>query len=278
MTINAIQNILTVIDVHTDVDMDKGGIHMSITIDNSFFNYSGSLFSTTSSSSSSSSSSNILGDYAAIKNGSYYKLLKAYYANEESQETSSTAAADKVNVVTLREDAVTLKKAADALKTTGEDSLFNKKTVTSTDSTTGETTTTSDYDYDAIYDAAKSFIDAYNSMLESAGNVSTSIVEKKMNITTSFLRNNSDLLTDAGISIASDGKLSIDKTKFMESDMGTLKTIFNGTNSISDKLSKRASDMYSTAQKVLSSVTGTYTNKADLSSIINTGSLYDTSL
>ena len=51
-----------------------------------------------------------LSDYAAIKNGSYGKLLKAYYAKQDAEKTSG---GDSVQKSTL------MKNGADALKKSG---------------------------------------------------------------------------------------------------------------------------------------------------------------
>ena len=50
------------------------------------------LFSGLSSTASNAASSNWLADYASIKNGSYAKLMKAYYGKENT--ASKTAASD----------------------------------------------------------------------------------------------------------------------------------------------------------------------------------------
>lgn len=55
---------------------------------NSNVDYS-ELFGGTSNS-SSLGSTNILSDYASIKNGSYGKLLKAYYAKQDAEKTAGT--------------------------------------------------------------------------------------------------------------------------------------------------------------------------------------------
>lgn len=55
---------------------------------NSNVDYS-ALFGGTSNS-SSLGSTNILSDYASIKNGSYGKLLKAYYAKQDAEKTAGT--------------------------------------------------------------------------------------------------------------------------------------------------------------------------------------------
>lgn len=55
-----------------------------------------------------------LSDYAAIKNGSYGKLLKAYYAKQDAEKASSGG--DTVQKSTLmKSGADALKKSADAL-------------------------------------------------------------------------------------------------------------------------------------------------------------------
>ena len=45
---------------------------------------------------SSSSSGNILGDYVSIQNGSYKKLLKAYYSQKDSEKNSSSSRSESV--------------------------------------------------------------------------------------------------------------------------------------------------------------------------------------
>ena len=62
----------------------------------------------------STSSTFSLSDYASIKNGSYGKLLKAYYAQEDAQKVSSNK--DSVQKSTMiKSGADALKKSADVL-------------------------------------------------------------------------------------------------------------------------------------------------------------------
>ncbi len=246
---------------------------------NNFFNYSDSMFSSLNSN-KSEGSSNLLGDYAAIKNGSYKKLLKAYYKNQEAEESGTAAGSDEVdkNVTLLAQDAKELKSAVDALRTTGKNSLFKTKTVTTTDETTGITTESQEYDYDAIYDAAEKFIKAFNSMLDSAASVSNKTTQKKMALTDNMLRKNAGLLEDVGITVEASGKLAIDKEKFMKADINDLKTVFNGSGSIADRLSKRASDIYATAEKILSTSGGTYNRSGALNNSVKTGTIVDEEL
>ena len=62
------------------------------------------LFSGLSSTASNAASSNWLADYASIKNGSYAKLMKAYYGKENN--ASKTAASDITKKDTTTETAL----------------------------------------------------------------------------------------------------------------------------------------------------------------------------
>ncbi len=69
------------------------------------------------------SSGNMLSDYASIKNGSYGKLMKAYYAKQDAE--SAALSGDSPQKLTLmRSSADSLKKSADALN---DSSLWEKR-------------------------------------------------------------------------------------------------------------------------------------------------------
>ncbi len=92
------------------------------------FNYNNSLFSGFSS--NSSGMSNMLGDYMAIRNGSYGKLLKAYYAKQDDGAKKTAGAIRRENALKksqadseevkqykdAQSDASTLKSAASSIR------------------------------------------------------------------------------------------------------------------------------------------------------------------
>ena len=103
-----------------------------------------------------------LSDYAAIKNGSYKKLLKAYYAKQDTEKVSSGGyTVQKATLMKSGADA--LKKSADALN---NDELWEKKKIKKKDEKTGEEIETHDYDWDAITKAVKSFVKDYKEVVE----------------------------------------------------------------------------------------------------------------
>ena len=87
---------------------------------NSNVDYS-ALFGGTSDS-SSVGNTNMLSDYAAIKNGSYGKLMKAYYAKQDAEKLSGKGDTQKLTL--MKNKCGFLKKSADALN---DASLWEKK-------------------------------------------------------------------------------------------------------------------------------------------------------
>ena len=94
---------------------------------NSNVDYS-ALFGGTSNS-SSLGGTNILSDYASIKNGSYGKLLKAYYAKQDAEKTAGTGDTSQ-KLTLMKTSADSLKKSADALNAS---SLWEKKKIKKTE-------------------------------------------------------------------------------------------------------------------------------------------------
>lgn len=77
-----------------------------------------------------------LSDYAMIRNGTYGKLMKAYYAQDKEGKTSSTGD-DKPKFTLMAGNAGAMAKSAQALM---QDSIWEKKTITEKDEKTGDMT------------------------------------------------------------------------------------------------------------------------------------------
>ena len=144
------------------------------------------LFSGLSSSASNALSGNWLADYASIKNGSYGKLMKAYYAKDsgDSKTAASTitkkdTATDTAKKALAKVETTTdaLKESADALLATGKKDLFTQKDITTKDEN-GVESTTKGYDTDAIYSAVNSFVTNYNSVMAAVDDVKMCIRDR----------------------------------------------------------------------------------------------------
>lgn len=202
----------------------------------------------------------MLGDYSSIRNGSYGKLLKAYYAKQSSEKSGSSISDDaKKAYSAVKNNAADLMDAASAL---GSESLYKKGEyeVTGADGKK----TTSEYDYDKIYDKLSKFVDSYNSLLSSAASenaTATNNIALRMVGTTAT---NVYQLEDIGVTADSDGKLSIDRDKFNQARITTIKSLFQGSGSYGDVTSSRASMMNSIASNKLG--TETYSSSGKKSS------------
>jgi len=238
--------------LHKNLD-DLGGKKMSTV--NSFSDYTDKyntnqdysyLFSNMQNSSTSGNSFS-LNDYATIKNGSYKKLLRAYYSKQEKEKTDSSSKVDQEKKSMLVKDSAdNLKKAAQALN---DKSLWEKKKIKEKDAETGEITEKEDYDWDAITKAVQSFVDSYNDTIEEAGDSDARSVLRSTLFMTGAMSRNSNLLSKIGISIGKNNKLSLDKDDLKEAKISDLKSIFTGYNSIGGRVAQKAASISGSASQ-----------------------------
>lgn len=195
-------------------------------------------------------------DYAMIKNGSYGKLMKAYYAKQDADKLSQTGDSSKT-LTLMRSSADSLKKSAEAL---GNASLYEKKKFKKKDEETGEETEVEDYDWDSITKAVKSFVDDYNAVVEQTGNSETKNVLRNAAWMTSITEKAGNLLREAGITVGKGNKLEFDEDALkkkkvlgksgIESDnISTLKSLFTGYGSFGGQISQKASAISSAAAR-----------------------------
>ena len=239
-----------------------------------------SLFSSLNNSSSNNYMSGInYADYNLIRNGSYRKLVKAYYAKESGTSSSNstsktdsttdkTTSSQKVNAATVRDSASNL---VNDVKELSSDKLWKKTTTTDKDGVTS-----TDYDKDAIYKAVSSFAKDYNSLVSASGNSSDNSVLRTSSTMVAYTKANKNLLSKVGITVGSDNKLTVDEDKFKSADMTTVKSLFTGRGSFGKMTSTSATSSYSSAVSQLAklSSSSTYSNMGSYSYI--SGSIYDT--
>ena len=206
----------------------------------------------------STGSSFSLSDYAAIKNGSYGKLLKAYYAQQDAEKASSSG--DSVQKSTLmKSGADALKKSADALN---NDELWEKKIIKKKDEKNGEEIEVEDYDWDAITKAVKSFVEDYNDVVEQAGDSNSKDVLRNAVWMTGITESNENMLSKIGITLGKGNKLELDEEALKKADISSFKTLFTGHNSFADKVSMKANSISNAAARTSGTYksNGTYNN------------------
>lgn len=238
------------------------------------------LFSNTSNRNSSMGSINYA-DYASIKNGSYKKLMNAYYGKGSSSVNSlvgnKVPAKDKPEtkeLVNLQEDSDSLKESADALLAKGSKSLFAKKDIT-TENEDGTTSTKYGYDTAAIAKGVKNFVEDYNAMVKSGGDAKSDTIVRQTNNMISNTKSYSKLLADVGITIGKDDQLVVDEKALQSSDMEKVKSLFNNTASYGYTVSSKASQINFTADREVSKAS-TYNAFGGYGSSYNNGDIFNT--
>lgn len=220
---------------------------------------------------------NFLSDYASIKNGSYGKLMKAYYAKDAADKTASTGkdtetkkksistAADSAKTLSEIEKAAdTMKESADSLLVKGSKSVFRKKNE--------KATVSEEYDTDAIYKAVSGFVTDYNDLLSKTSAASSKNLQSKADTLAAVTSANAKLLSRVGITVNSDSSLSLDEEAFKKSDMGTVKNLFGTTGAYGYKVSAQASMIDYTAAKE-STKSNTYTANGTYSNVYSAGNI-----
>lgn len=191
-----------------------------------------------------SAGSNILGDYSLIQSGAYKKLLKAYYAQQDG-ETNSTEATEEEKAASVA--LLNTKTNADAL--TGAMETLRSKSLY--ESTGLDEDGKPVYKTEEIVKAVKSFVDAYNSYLDSADDVdSNGILRKAVNVVNATSAN-AGLLSDIGIEIGEDNKLTLDEDKLKEAGVTALSSLFCGSGTYGDRIRNLASASYKLANSEL---------------------------
>ena len=198
-----------------------------------------------------------LADYASIKNGSYSKLMKAYYADEKEAASKTNSKNDTDDTdQTLAE----IKSTTASLKTSAS-ALYNSKSLF-------EKNVDGEYDMEAIYDKVKAFVDDYNAVVDSVGSAETESIAKAganlVNATTNYV----EMLSKIGITInTSDFSLSVNKDKLMNAKITDLKSMFGGVGSFAYQIGAKASRIHTmVADKVSSRVTGSSIKDSDSTS------------
>ena len=241
------------------------------------------LFPSLGSGAASVAGSNFLSDYASIKNGSYAKLMKAYYR----ESAGDSAKADTRKSVSNRTDTVKtsgeskaytkVQTASDALKESADalldKSLYKQKDITTTDEN-GNKTTARGYDTESIYKAVNSFVNDYNSVVNSMDGTKDDTLERRVDYMNSQSTRNKKNLETVGISINKDGTLALNKDTFMKADMTKVKSLFGENGSYGYQVSAQAS-LINYAADHAANRGSSYPTKGSHSSNFSNGNLFN---
>ncbi len=181
-----------------------------------------------------------LSTYNALKNGSYYKVMKKYYKNRSETQIPEEELKKAEKKIEATADA-----AGDVVGAFNEIKKLSFK----------------EEDREKAAEKAADFIKKYNSLVSYGdGSLYNNVAQKTewmMNLTDQ----NAALLNNAGITVGADGKLSFDKEAFMKADEDTLRDTFTRNASWAEKVEYKAEQIYSLALTGDTSA-NSYTNSA----------------
>lgn len=220
---------------------------MGISIDVGKNQNSSYLFQGLSSSGGGTSNLNFLSDYASIKNGSYGKLMKAYYGTGQSSgATSGSAKRSSKNILEKLEAEKRNPKVSKDVQQANSDltaGLSNMKSSLSalqnnntyTDTENGQSAA------DKVVSAVKTFVSDYNSVVTAAkGSTLTNKTAYVANMMSSTAAN-SGKLSEIGVKVNTNGTLTIDEAKLKTADLSKVQELFSADDIMSygSKLSSR---------------------------------------
>ncbi len=229
-------------------------------------NYS-SLFNNLSTSKSSSASTNLswLSDYASLKNGSYSKLMKAYYAGEDSKIKSDSSSTDILKKIKAQDSAATVSEDAKTYNTVAADADALKESVDKIQKT--DLT-----DKDKGYAAVKDFVDSYNTLVTSASKVEDKSIANRLDSMANNAKVYEKSLNAIGISIEKDGTLKLNEDTYRAADSGKAESLFASRGSFGYSTSVSAGMIQANAKYAASSAS-TYSASGTKNS--TSGTMFD---
>ena len=186
-------------------------------------------------------------DYSSIKSGSYKKLLKSYYGEQKKTASTDKATQSSTTKATTskKEKSVDnsglsqMKKEADGLKKATEvlnnDELWKVKD--------GEA------DIDKIASAVKTFANEYNDVITQSGKVNSRDVAQSIHYMSSMTNTMSKSLAKIGITVGTDGKMTVDEDKLKKASVSSIKSMFKGAASYGSQIENWASEISKDAVK-----------------------------
>ena len=136
---------------------------------------------------------------------------------------------------------------------------------------------TTGYDTDAIYKAVKNFTDSYNSLIDEVGNSNTKSISRAGASMVNVTEANRKSLSDIGISIGADNKLTIDEEKFKKTDMSKVKAMFADSSYYGTEVKRQAGRAESYAKSEAAKA-NTYQKSGSYTYNYRTGELYNSTI
>lgn len=209
------------------------GIDVGTKQDNSY------LFQSLSSSNGGTANLNFLSDYASLKNGSYAKLMKAYYGTgQDSGTTVSSTKSSSKNILKKLEEEKKNPKVSKDVQTANSNLTSGLSSMKGSLSTLQSSSTYTDTENgksasDKVTSAVKAFVSDYNNVVSAAkGSTLTNKTAYVANMMSSTAAN-SGKLAEIGVRVNTNGTLEIDEAKLKAADLSKVQELFSSEDIMS---------------------------------------------
>jgi len=200
-------------------------------------------------------------DFRVSKN-----LYKEYFAMQEQQDTSSSESYIQKLINGSTEKVYEDKLGS--LSNAVSEAVSKLETAFAEDKETGE------IDYDAAYTAAESFVKSYNDFVSGIGSSGDSTVSNKDTFVANMTNAYTKRLENVGISVGSDGTLSIDKEMFNSASASQLDRIFGKEDSFASFMGEQAKQLEAYAESDRYNKLNAYNQTGNITNIVNTSGAY----
>lgn len=211
-----------------------------------------------------SSMSNVINqwsDFRVSKN-----LYKEYFAMQKSEDTSSSE-----SYIQKLINGSTEKIYEDKL---GSLSNAVSQSVSKLEAAFSENEETGEIDYDAAYSAAENFVKSYNDFVSGIASSGDSTVSNKDSFVANMTNAYTTRLDKVGISIGSDGTLSIDKEAFNSATASQLDKVFGKDDSFASFMGQQAKQLEAYAESDRYNKLNAYNQTGNITNIVNTSGAY----
>ena len=204
-------------------------------------------------------STSFLSDYASIKNGSYGKLMKAYYGGSKTaSELTSGYTGSKDSAATITK----IQSATEDLKAVAND--LRK-----------DTSLYKEGNEEDLVKKVSEFVKDYNSVADKtldSDNVKILRAADNMVKNTSM---NANILSRVGITINEDNTLSLNEETLKSANKETVKSVFGSSSGVAYQSAVSAANINIYAASDARKASGMYGSDASYTASTSTGSLYN---
>ncbi len=179
----------------------------------------------------------MLGDYSAIRSGSYGKIMKSYYGEQKSSVSSRSSSKSKTLLDEILEERRNPKEskevsAANSKLSTSVSTFKNALSTLQNENTYKDTENGLDA-RSKVENALKSYVSAYNDALTTAKKSTNLNMTSNVAGALDATKASAEELSELGISVNSNGTLTFDANKFKTIELDTVKNAFDGNAALS---------------------------------------------